>query len=59
MEINLTFEDLVALAATSQIEKNGATVTISRPVLTEINLRPPKGSVLFFLDQSDPRSRTK
>ena len=58
MQVELTINDLIALAANSELEKDGVTLTINRPVLTRITAGGPgpKAEVLFFLDESDPRS---
>ena len=58
MQVDLTMNDLIALAMTSKLEKEGHTITIKRPVLTKITADPKgnKTEVLFFLDETDPRS---
>lgn len=58
MNINLTFKDLTLLAVHSRLEKDGITLAINRPVLTKVTSDPrgTKSEVLFFLDDSDPRS---
>jgi hypothetical protein len=58
MQIELTIKDLVALAAHSKVEKDGIIIIISRPILTKITTgRESKAEVLFFLDDSDGRSK--
>lgn len=60
MKIDLTFEDIVALAANGKLEKGGATITFGRPVLAEITLDPryrKSGKVVFYLDEHDKMVR--
>jgi hypothetical protein len=58
MKIDLTFADLVKLALHGKLEKDGATITVGRPVLTELSPNPlhKSGKVVFFLDETDERS---
>jgi hypothetical protein len=57
--IELDFRDLTRLAANSQVEKNGVTIKIGRPILPMINGPALRGDeyVLFSLDSGDPRSK--
>jgi len=59
MNIDLSWDDLVKLASNSKLEKDGITLTISRPVLPDLEIVPDgsKGFVRFTLDETDPRSR--
>ncbi|HEV2274963.1 MAG TPA: hypothetical protein VGR96_12405, partial [Acidobacteriaceae bacterium] len=59
MKISLTMPDLLLLAANSELEKHGVTVTLKRPVLSTITAGPHGlgSTVLFFIDESDPRAR--
>jgi hypothetical protein len=61
MQVDLTMKDLIALAMTSKLEKDGLTLTINRPILTEIkdDTKGSKTEVLFFLDETDPRSASQ
>lgn len=58
MTIHLTFGDLVRLAGNLKLEKEGVTITIGRPTLSEIEADPKnnKGKVTFTLDELDPRA---
>jgi hypothetical protein len=57
MEVKLTFQDFAKLAANQKVEKDGVTLTFERPVLSEGTFNPGKGGkVVFFLDETDPRS---
>ena len=57
MNIELTFQDFVKLAANGKPEKNGATVTFDRPVFPQITIDPKAntGKVVFQLDEADDR----
>jgi hypothetical protein len=59
MNIDLTFEDLVKLAANGKLEKDGTTITVGRPVLPEVTIDPvgKSGKVVFSLDETDPRAK--
>jgi hypothetical protein len=60
MNIHLTFTDFSKLAANGKLEKDGATLTYSRPVIAEIEIDPnaKTGKVVFFLDETDDRRLT-
>jgi hypothetical protein len=59
MNISLTWNDLVKLAANCDVEKDGVTLTVDRHVLPdlEISANGISGFVRFSLDESDPRSK--
>jgi len=51
MDIQLSCQDLVRLAANRTLEKDGVKITFGRPVLSEvvIDSNAKTGKVLFFL----------
>ena len=53
MDVHLTFKDLPKLAGNRKVEKAGLTITIERPVLSKVSIRPSKCEALFFLDETD------
>ena len=59
MNIPLTFSDLAKLAANGKIEKDGNTLSVSRPILPYVSVSPDGlwGSVRFTVDESDPRPK--
>jgi hypothetical protein len=59
MDIELTFQDLMKLAASGKLETGGTTITIGRPVLPEVTIDPhgKSGKVVFSLDEADPRTK--
>jgi hypothetical protein len=58
MNIDLTFLDLVSLVVNKgKLEKDGATITVGRPVLPKLNINTDGGKVVFSLDEADPRTK--
>jgi hypothetical protein len=57
MNIELTFQDFVKLAGNGKLEKDGATITFRRPILTDITVDPraKTGKVVFYLDETDDK----
>jgi hypothetical protein len=60
MHIDLTFLDLLRLASNGKVEKDGNTIRISRPVLSEsaVDHNAKTGEVRFYLDDTDPAHLT-
>ena len=56
MNIPLTFSDLAKLAANGEVEKDGTTLSVSRPILPDVSVSADgrRGFVRFTLDESDP-----
>lgn len=56
MNIPLTFSDLAKLAANGEVEKDGNTLSVSRPVVPDVSVSADgrRGFVRFTLDESDP-----
>ena len=56
MKISLTFSDLAKLAANGEVEKDGTTLSVSRPILPDVSVSADgrRGFVRFTLDESDP-----
>jgi hypothetical protein len=56
MKISLTFSDLAKLAVNGEVEKDGTTLSVSRPVLPDVSVSADgrRGFVRFTLDESDP-----
>ena len=59
MKINLTFSDIAKLAVNGKVEKDGNTLSVSRPILPDVSVSPDglRGFVRFTVDESDPRSK--
>jgi hypothetical protein len=59
MDISLTWNDLVKLAANGTVEKDGNTLSVTRPILPDLNISSDglRGFVRFTVDESDPLSR--
>jgi hypothetical protein len=60
MKVDLTFSDLAKLAVNGKVEKDGNTLSVSRPILPDVSVSPDglQGFVRFTVDESDPRSKT-
>jgi hypothetical protein len=58
MDIFLTFRDLAKLAVNGKVEKDGNTLSVSRPILPDVSVSPDglRGFVRFTVDESDPLS---
>jgi hypothetical protein len=58
MDIPLTWGDLVLLATNEKVEKDGNTLSVSRPILPDFQVSADglRGFVRFTVDESDPRS---
>jgi hypothetical protein len=56
MRIPLTFSDLAKLAANGEVEKDGLTLSVCRPILPDVSVSADgrRGFVRFTLDESDP-----
>lgn len=59
MTIELNFHDLMRLAANGQVEKDGVTIKVNRPVHPMVNMPADEGDeyVVFALDSSDLASK--
>jgi hypothetical protein len=59
MDISLTFSDLAKLAANGKVEKDGNTLSVSRPILPAVSVSPDGlwGFVRFTVDESAPPSK--
>jgi hypothetical protein len=59
MNISLTFSDLTKLAVNGKVEKDGNTLSVSRPILPDVETSADglRGFVRFTVDESDPRSK--
>ena len=59
MNISLTFSDLAKLAANGKVEKDGNTLSVSRPILPDVAISADglRGFVRFTVDESDPLSK--
>jgi hypothetical protein len=55
----LTFSDLAKLAANGKVEKDGNTLSLSRPILPAVSVSPDglRGFVRFTVDESDARPK--
>jgi hypothetical protein len=55
MDISLTWQDLVKLAANGKVEKDGNTISVLKPVFPHLQLSPDglTGVVRFEVDDSD------
>ena len=55
MNIPLSFSDLAKLAANGEVEKDGTTLSVSRPILPDVSVSADgrRGFVSFTLDESD------
>jgi len=58
MNIYLTFSDLTKLAVNGKVEKDGNTISVSRPILPDVETSADglRGFVRFAVDESDPLS---
>jgi hypothetical protein len=58
IHVNLSFRDLITLAENCTLEKDGITISFSRPIMAQlkkIDQVKKRGEVFFYLDQTDPR----
>ena len=58
MDIPLTWVDLVKLATNGKVEKDGNTLSVSRPILPDLQISADglRGFVRFTVDESNPLS---
>jgi len=58
MDIPLTWGDLVKLASNGKVEKDGNTLSVSRPIIPDLQISADglRGSVRFTVDESNPLS---
>jgi hypothetical protein len=56
MDISLTWGDLVKLASNGKVEKEGNTLSVSRPILPDLQISADglRGFVRFTVDASNP-----
>jgi hypothetical protein len=61
MDIPLTWGDLVKLASNGKVEKDGNTLSVSRPILPDLQISADglRGFVRFTVDESNPFRRLK
>jgi hypothetical protein len=61
MDIPLTWGDLVKLASNGKVEKDGNTLSVSRPILPDLQIFADglRGFVRFTVDESNPSRRLK
>jgi hypothetical protein len=54
MDISLTFSDLAKLAANGKVEKDGNTLSVSRPILPDVKMSADglRGFVRFTVNES-------
>jgi hypothetical protein len=61
MDIPITWGDLVLLAAKGKVEKDGNILSVSRPILPDLQISADglPGFVRFTVDKSDPLNASK
>lgn len=59
MKITLDWNDLLKLAVNGNVEKDGVTVTVERPMLPDVSVSADgkRGFVRFTVDEHDPRAK--
>jgi hypothetical protein len=57
--LRLSLSDLTKLAVNGKVEKDGNTLSVSRPILPDVETSADglRGFVRFTVDESDPRSK--
>jgi hypothetical protein len=61
MNISLTFSDLAKLAVNGKVEKDGNTLSVSWPILSDVSVSADgtQGFVRFSMDESLPPQEAK